>query len=233
MKKYLISILFTFSSTVCLSQLDSLKMETPKKKDYTRKKQLGLLLGIGYSKIKIKLSDWQQGNIDYRDSLKGIKTNSISLIEFGFAYYINVSKPFSIQPAYYLSFDGGKHVYQRNSIGESVDLSTISHKLSLTLIFKYYKVKTVPFLSIAPTILYMQYQHEDFANKLPLNKVDFLGEISIGLDFPSPKLKCIISPQIKYSHGFLNAKNDLNNIYSNTIEKQMRRAFIFTISFRA
>lgn len=232
MRKFLATCLVTLSWTICIAQTDTLKKEPIKPTKFDRKRQLGIIIGVGTSKFKTSYSNWQQGNVNYNDSLNSITGNNVFKLEFGFVYQINLGKVLSIRPTYQTVLEGGKLDYERKRSTENINLSTYSHTLSIPFVFNHNMGNYQPYITVGPTLLYMMAQEKDVKSMLPINSFDILGEAGVGVDFYSKALKCIVSPGVKYSMGFLNNKGNVNNIYSNTISKLKRQSISFTINFR-
>lgn len=232
MRKLLAICLATLSWTFCIAQTDTTKDEPIKPAKFDKKKQFGIIIGVGTSKFKTSYSNWQQGNISYSDSLNSIKGNNVFKLEFGFVYQINLGKMLSIRPTYQTVFEGGKLDYDRKTSTESINLSTYSHTLSIPFVFNRNMGSYQPYITVGPSLLYMMAQEKEVKSMLPIESFDILGEASVGVDFYSKALKCIVSPGLKYSMGFLNNKGNANNIYSNTIGELKRQSVSFTINFR-
>lgn len=218
--------------TISIAQTDTLKKEPAKATKFDKKGQFGIIIGIGTSKFKTSYSNWQQGNVNYRDSLNGITENNVFKLEFGFVYQIRLGKVLSLRPTYQTVFEGGKLNYERKTSNENVNLSTYSHILSIPFVFNFNKESYQPYIFLGPTLLYMMAQEKDVKSKLPINSFDIVGDVGVGVDFHSKVLKCIVSPGVKYSIGFLNNKGTANNIYNNTISELKRQSLSFTINFR-
>lgn len=232
MRKFLTTCFVTISWTFCIAQTDTIKKEPINPTKFDRKRQLGIIIGVGMSKFKTSYSNWQQGNINYSDSLNSINGNSVFKLEFGFVYQIYLGKVLSIRPTYQTVIEGGKLDYERKTSTESINLSTYSHTLSVPFVFNRNMVNYQPYITVGPTLLYMMAQEKDVKSQIPINSFDILGEAGAGIDFYSKALKCIVSPGLKYSIGFLNNKGNAKNIYSNTINELKRQSFSFTINFR-
>jgi hypothetical protein len=232
MSKFLGTLLVTLSWTFCIAQTDNLKNESTQPTKFDRKRQFGIIIGVGTSKFKPGYSNWQQGSINYNDSLNGISGNGVFKLEFGFLYQIKLSKMLSIRPTYQSVLEGGELNYQRKTSTETINLSTYSHTLSVPLVINHNFGNYQPYLTVGPTLLYMMAQEKDVYAVLPINSFDILGETAVGIDFHSKALKCIISPGLKYSIGFLNNKGSINNIYGNTINELKRQSISFTVNFR-
>jgi len=226
----LIALLFiTFTTN---AQNEKPRNESTYALHFNKKKQLGIALGIGSSRLKISKSNWQQGSINYNDSLKDINANSILKVDFGLIYQLNINNTIALRPTLLAIFEGGKNRYEKYSSTESINLSTISYSLSIPLILKRELGKSQPYISIGPSFLYMLAQHEDAQNLIPLKAADVLGEFGLGIDFLSKRLKAVVSPEIQYSHGFFNLKSDAYNLCTDTIEELKRQSFTLSFVFR-
>lgn len=223
---------FLFNVFTTNAQNEKPEDESPYTSHFNKKKQLGIVLGVGASRFKIRKSNWQQGNINYNDSLKNINTNSILKVDFGLVYQLNINNTLAVRPTLLAIFEGGKIAYEKYSSRDNLNLSTISYSLSIPLILKRQLAKSQPYISFGPSFLYMLAQHEDAQNLMPLKAADLIGEFSLGIDLLSKRLKAVISPEIQYSYGFLNLNSDSHNLYTNTIEKLNRRSFTLSFVFR-
>jgi len=232
MRKLLVTFVVALSSTFCVAQTATLNKKPIIPTKFDRKRQFGVIIGGGASKFRANLSNWQQGTVNYNDSLNSIRESSVLKLEFGFVYQIKLSKVFSVRPTYQSVFEGGKLDYQRGTSVETVNLSTYSHTLSFPFVINHNFGNYQPYLTFGPTLLYMMGQEKDIYAVLPIKSFDILGETGLGVDFYSKALKCIVSPGVKYSIGFLNSKGNVNNIYGKTISELKRQSISFTINFR-
>ena len=153
-------------------------------------------------------------------------------VDFGLIYQLNINDAIAVRPTLLAIFEGGKNTYEKYLSTENLNLSTISYSLSIPLILKRQLVKSQPYISVGPSFLYMLAQHEDAQNLMPLKTADLLGEFGLGIDLFSKKLKAVVSPEIRYSHGFFNVKSDAHNLYTNTVEELKRRSFTLSFVFR-
>lgn len=115
MSKILITFLVTLSWTFCIAPTGTLKNESINPFRFDRKRQFGIIIGVGISKFKTSYSNWQQGRINYNDSLNGIIGNGVFKLAFGFLYHVKLSKALSIRPTYQMIFEGGKLDYQKKT----------------------------------------------------------------------------------------------------------------------
>lgn len=226
----LLIVLFLSFGTKLFAQGDTTKPIKPA--GFERKRQFSLSLGAGTSNFKVTNSNWKQGTINYNDSLKSITSNSVFKFDIAIQYLINFSRSVSFRPAVTLSFEGGKLQYNRPQSVETVKLTTASEALSLPFLFKFRSKSIQPYFAIGPSFLLMLGQDEKAKNLLPLKTFDVLGDASVGLDIDAPKLKMIVTPEIKYSVGLLNQKGSANNLYINTIDQLKRKAITFTVYLR-
>ena len=231
MKTILLSLLITLSGTNCFAQTGTV-INAPSQTVFDER-QIGIIISTGPGRFKITYSNWQQGNINYHDSLNGIQSNSSFNFEIGVLIQYKLSKLISIRPTYHTVFESGKLEFIRKTYTETVKLSTYSHTFSFPVVFNYNRKNYQPYITAGPTLLFMMVQHKDYRDVLPLKHIDILGEVCAGVDFYSKSLKCIISPGVRYSVGFLNSIANANNIYTNTIDELKRQSFSFSINFRA
>lgn len=199
---------------------------------FDKKKQLALAIGAGVSNFQFRKSNWQQGTINYNDSLNSIQPASVLKFDITLLYLFNLNKTFSVRPAFSLSFEGGKLQYNKQATVESLDLTTVSAIMPLPILYKFRRGNVQPYFSFGPSLLLMLGQAEASEPVLPIKRFDVLGDAGIGMDIDVPKWKMIVSPEIKYSTGLLNQKGDANNLYSNTIQSLKRQFFTFTIYLR-
>ena len=97
----------------------------------------------------------------------------------------------------------------------------------------FYSVKNItPYLSAGPAFNYVLKQNTESSLKLPLKKTDLLGEIGFGADIGFVKSKFKLSPELKFSKGFINMNDDINNFYTHAIDNLKRQVFTFSIYLR-
>jgi hypothetical protein len=226
----LLLVLLLLAGTKTFAQTDTTK--PVKLTGFDREKQFALSLGAGTSSFKVTNSNWKQGPINYNDSLRSITRKSVFKFDLSILYLINFNKSVSFRPAIALSFEGGKIQYSKQQSVETLNLSTTSVMLSSPFLFKFRTKSIQPYLALGPGFLYMLRQDEKAEKLLPLKTFDLLADAGLGVDIDVPRLKLIVTPEVKFSTGLLNQKGTANNLYANTVEQLKRQAFTFTVYLR-
>jgi len=85
---------------------------------------------------------------------------------------------------------------------------------------------------LGPAFSYIVKENTVAASKLPLNKTDLLGDIGFGIDIGFPKSNLILSPELKFSKGFIDMNKDINNFYTHSIDNLKRQMFTFSVYLR-
>lgn len=226
----LIILLFVTGTRTFAQSGASKKFSNPT--GFNRQQAFGTAIGVGTSRFKVTNSNWNQGTINYNDSLNSIVSKSGLKLDFTILYYVNFNKIFAFRPTITTSIGSEKIQYNKSQSFETVDAGTLSAIASLPMIFKFKSKKTQPFIMAGPSLSFMLGQDRKAKNILPLKTFDLLGDLGLGIDIDIPKWHAIASPEIRYSSGFFNRKAEGNNLYTNTIEQLKRRAFTFTIYMR-
>ena len=229
-RQVLIIILF-LTATRTFGQLDT-SVKFIHQTGFDKPKAFGLAVGAATSRFKVRNSNWKQGTINYNDSLNSIISKSGFKFDVSLLYFINFNKTFAFRPTITISFTGDKIQYNKSQLVETIDASTLSGMASLPMLFKFKGKRIQPFIVAGPSFSFVLGQDDKGKNLLPLKTADLLGDIGLGVDIDIPKWIVIASPEIKYSSGFLNKKEEANNLYTNTIEQLKRRSFTFTIYLR-
>jgi len=215
----------------------------PKKK-VSPKLRSGLMIGGGISMPRITYSkeNWRQPNVDYNDSLNSITTTNGGKFDLGITAYIELNKTIAIRPAVQLIYESGTIVYNRKNTtgGPTFDQLKRTERLAinipLPLVFRFSKKNIDPFISLGPTISFSlkQYNGGSPSNQrdIPMRSLNFLGEGGIGVDIGLKKTSFILSPELRYSHGFSDIKGPGSSLYLNTISSLKKNAFTFSINLR-
>jgi hypothetical protein len=206
-------------------------IKQPTKKDI-KKPHFGIVTGSGVSQLKPNYT------VSRNDTLVGIKASSIIKFDLGFFIQISISKKISWRPALLVSFEGGELQYTKRSAAggvtttETLKTKTTSANISSPFVFRFSEKNITPFLSAGPAFSYVLKQNTESSLKLPVKKTDLLGEIGLGADIGFPKPKFVLSPEFKFSKGFINMNDDINNFYTHAIDNLKRQVFTFSIYLR-
>jgi hypothetical protein len=218
-KQILLIITFFVTKTV-LGQPISNKSKQPS--------NFGLFGGFGLAKFNLAKSDWSQPSIDYADSLNEITSSSNVSVNFGLTYRIEFNKNLSLRPAIAIIIgETGKLNYERKATTEVLNFKAVAEYLAIPFIYRFNSKKIKPYIDLGPTILYHLGQSDETETKVSLNKFDLLGQIGFGIEIPAKHFK--LSPELSFAKGFIDAKKDNNNLYTNTIASLHRQ--YFTLSF--
>jgi len=195
-----------------------------------RKGNFGLQFGASLNKMRIGYSNWQQGGVNYFDSLKSIKSQNSVSVDMGFCYTAKFNEFISVRPNIMMSFgEGGNLVYDKGQSSETLKLQSTTFGISLPLIVNLSTMTIKPYVCTGVTLLYRYSQLQDVESKYKLKDFDELGQIGFGIKLPNKHVA--ISPEISYNNGFVNVANKMSNFYTSTIDKLNRQKFSFTVFF--
>ncbi|HLF45494.1 MAG TPA: caspase family protein [Chitinophagaceae bacterium] len=203
-----------------------------------RKTQFGFYTGAGINNIKISLSNWDQRNINYADSLNSIQTKNGSSTVIASFCQINFNEAFAWRPAVSLFSNSNKIIYDRKpSSGlpdrmETLVIKSASAIVESPFIFNFKSGKITPYLSFGPSFAFLIYQPVDISEKFPLKSFELLGNAGAGLDIGFKQSNIILSPEFRFSAAFNSIKGDANNIYTNTLSSFRRQSFMFNLYLR-
>ncbi|MDB5191571.1 MAG: hypothetical protein JWQ96_1134 [Segetibacter sp.] len=224
-----ISIIF---SNICFSQENASVTANERNRGFQKKRVFGMAVGAGSSTFKKTLSNWQQGSRNYHDSLKAIRSNSVFKFDISLLFMVNFNRTLAFRPTLTLSLvEGGNFQYDRMNTTETIKANRASTLLTLPLLFKLPRQKYQPYIGAGTSLLCFLGPYTDYDTRLPLKKLDVLGDIGIGVEFNVEKV-AIFTPEIRYSAGLNNLKKEANNLYTNTIDKLKRRQWTFTLYMR-
>ena len=223
-----------------LAQNPSLDIPQIKKPDVLvrSKVQFGTILGGGTSNIKLGLSDWQQRNINYADSLNSIDSKSGTRFDAGIIFQFNFNETFAWRPAATVSINSSEINYNRKSTTgvpgkiETLTIKTTSAIFESPFIFNLKTGNIIPYLTFGPSFALLMNQPTDISSKFPLKSFEFLGNAGAGVDIEIKQGKMILSPEFRFSAALNSIKDDANNIYTNTLASFKRQSFMFHLYLR-
>jgi hypothetical protein len=206
--------------------------ENTASKKTARKNSFGLVTGSGVSQLNPSYTE--AGNT----TIIGVNGNNIIKLDLGIFFQTSIGKYISIRPATMLSLEGGELVYdRRNATGgvitqETIKLKNTSISLSVPVIIKLSDKNIVPFISLGPAFNYIVNQNADASAKVPVKKSVFMGDAGLGIDIPVGKNGIILSPELKYTQGFNNLRENTRNEYTNTLSSLKKQGITFSIYLR-
>jgi len=209
--------------------IDSIKHSGRKE---LKKPQFGIVMGSGISQLR---PDYIASR---NDSLVSIEAGNVIKFDIGFFSQRNLSNKISWRPSVIASFEGGELVYTKKSptgtnvTSESLKTKTVSAIISSPFEFRFSEKEITTYFLLGPSFSYIVSQNNSSKAKLPLKKIDLLGDIGFGEDIKIPKTKMIISTELKFSKGFINLNDDINNFYTHSINTLKRQVFTFSVYLR-
>lgn len=201
-----------------------------------KRPQFGMGIGGGVGKLNMTLSNWDQGQVNYNDSLRGINVSGKPKFEIGVHGQFDLTNIISLRPTILFSSEKREITYlRRTPTGgepvETINLQTSTVNVGLPVILRFTQTNVVPYLSAAPVASILVNQGGN-ADKVPVKSFDMLAEGILGADIHFNKGGLILSPELKFSLGFGNMIKNANNLYTNTISQLKRQGITFTISLR-
>ncbi len=158
--------------------------------------------------------------------------------DIGFTAQVNFSNYFSIRPSVIASLENSELIYDtRPASGGQEDQETVAIKrtmlsIPVPVVIRLSDKKVAPYITAGPVLNVLLQQNEAGREKLSLKKVDFMGDIGLGLDIATPGNRIVISPELKYSRGLSNVSGTRND-YGLSILNMKRQNFTFAIYIRA
>jgi hypothetical protein len=157
--------------------------------------------------------------------------------DLGLIGQISLSDRISIRPSVLLSFDQSDIDFERRrSTGapviETVSVKTTSLAIPIPFIFRLSNKNVAPFISAGPTFSFLSQKNDINADRLPMKKFDVSGDAGFGVDIGLAKASVVISPEIKYSRGLIDLRDNNFSGYSTVVTKLNRQAFTFSVYLR-
>lgn len=204
-------------------------VDSSKKKNVNHKVQFGGIVGSGISKpaattIRRSGSDTL--------SLTGI--DGRLKYDLGVTAQISIGDMIDIRPSVQISIENSRFNYRRINTAniETVPVKTTSIAVPIPLVFRLSQKNIAPFISAGPTFSLLMQKKDNNSARLSVKPIDVMGDIGVGLDIGLLKSHLIMSPEIKYSRGLTDVKENQENGYSTFITKLNRQNFTFSIYLR-
>ncbi|HMK24414.1 MAG TPA: caspase family protein [Chitinophagaceae bacterium] len=214
------------------SQPDEPK-KTVKKSSPYKKASFGVTLGGGPSRSDPAYS----GNAN--SGFIGVASNSAPSFGLGFICQVNIGGNIFIRPEVTASFENttvdfeSRPVTGGNIITEPVDVKGTAVKVSLPLIIRFSSKNIAPYISLGASFSYLLSQNSASSEKLPINKSLFIGDGGLGVDIGLGKSGFAISPELKYSAGFSDMKDDAaTTTYARALSTLKKNTFSLNVYLR-
>lgn len=212
-------------------------IENNKKSDSNKKPARRNSFGISIGGGITRSNPGYSGNTN--TGFAGIDPASAGTFNLGLLFQAQLGTSVSIRPAVFLLFDKTSIDFQRRSgtggpiTTETVSIETNSIVASLPLIIRLGNRNTVPYLSLGPSFSYLLGQSNATAEIIPVKKSLFIADAGLGLDIGMPKAGIILSPEIKYSAGLSEWKDEtVISPYTTALSSLKKQSFTLNIYLR-
>lgn len=169
----------------------------------------------------------------------GVASNGASVIDLGFITQVSLGGNIFIRPEVTAIIENTSVVFeQRPPTGGQVFTQTVDVKatlvnVALPFIVRFSSKNTAPYISLAPSFSYLLSQDNTSAEKLPVLKSIFLGSGGLGVDIGLLKSGLVISPELRYTAGFSEMKDDASTTsYARALSSLKKNSFSLNVYLR-
>ncbi len=222
-------------TTLALVQKAISKKPNDTKKNTTplRKASFGFTAGGGLSQSNPTFS----GNVN--TGFVGVDAATTPGGNLGIIYQVNLGGSISIRPSATVSFGNTDIDFQRRNVtGGPITTETISVKsssinVSLPLIIRLGNKNVAPYIALGPSFSYMLNGAASADELLPVKKSLFLGDGGLGVDINLLKSGIILSPELKYSAGLSEWRDDAGTSnYASALSSLKKNGFTLSLYLR-
>lgn len=197
-------------TTLALVQKAIQKKPNTTKKNNTplRKASIGFTVGGGLSRSNPTYSGNQQSGYI------GVNAATAPGGNLGIIYQVNLGGSISIRPSATISFGNTDIDFKRRLvtggpiITETVSVKSSSVNVSLPLLIRLGNKDVAPYIALGTSFSYMINNVASTNEILPVKKSLFVGDGGLGVDFNLLKSGLILSPELKYSAGLSEWKDN-------------------------
>jgi hypothetical protein len=200
-----------------------------------RKTQFLLMLGANKSQLKLHNANWDQGAIDYRDSLSGIFSSRKTGLELGLGAQFNLSPSFAIRPLLYLGFQEELLTYNKITGSQDIKKTPVLFRVSIPALYKVKLAERIwTYVGAGPGFSFGigSDTPEGEADLLALKKTYVSAEFLAGVDIHPRNWQFYLSPEFRVSNGLTNIKNGAPDLYSNVLKSVKRNIWSFSLIFK-
>lgn len=224
-------------TTLAMIQKSASQPEEPKKEvkkpSPFKKTSFGFTLGGGINQSNPTYSgNANSGFID-------VASSAAPVIDLGIIYQVNIGGNIFIRPEIALNSENTRIDFRvRPATGggfvtETIDVKGMNINISLPLILRFSSKNTAPYFSLGPSFSYLLSQNSTSTERLPVNKSIFIGDAGFGVDFGLAKSGLVISPELKYSSGFSDMKdNAATTNYARALSSLKKNTFSLNVYLR-
>jgi hypothetical protein len=203
-----------------------------KKTSPFRKTSFGFTLGGGLGQSKPTYS----GNAN--SGFTGVAANSAPTFDFGFIYQVNIANSVAIRPQISVAFENTSLDFNTRPVSgtdstQHVDIKGTAVSISLPVVIRFSSKNIAPYISLGASFSYLVSQNSASAEKLPINKSLLIGDGGLGVDIGLGKSGFAISPELKYSVGFSDMKdNAATTSYARALSSLKKNTFSLNVYLR-
>ncbi|NOT51079.1 MAG: outer membrane beta-barrel protein [Chitinophagaceae bacterium] len=205
----------------------------PGKNSPFRKVSFGITAGGGLSQSDPTYS----GNAN--SGFTGVASNSASVVDLGLITQINLGGTIFIRPEVTLIFENTSVVFeQRPPTGgqiftQNVDVKAALINIGLPFIVRFSSKNIAPYISLAPSFSYLISQDNTSSERLPVLKSVFMGSGGLGIDIGLAKAGLYISPELRYTAGFSELKDDASTTsFARALSSLKKNSFSLNVYLR-
>ena len=222
-------------TTLALVQKAISKKPNDTKKNNTplRKASFGFTAGGGLSQSNPAFS----GNVN--TGFVGVDAATAPGGNLGIIYQVNLGGSISIRPSATVSFGNTDIDFQRRNVTggpittETVSVKSSSVNVSLPLIIRLGNKNVAPYIALGPSFSYMLNGAASADELLPVKKSLVLGDGGLGVDINLLKSGIILSPELKYSAGLSEWRDDAGTSnYASALSSLKKNGFTLSLYLR-
>lgn len=199
-----------------------------------RPNSFGGVTGAGLSQLTPTFS------ADGQSTITGVNPRDIFKADLGIIYQVGLGSNVSIRPSTVVSTEGGDLIYERRFptggpvIRDTVSLKNTSITVALPVIIHLSNKNIAPYISLGPSYTYIISQKDGTAEVVPVKKSVMLGDAALGLDIKLGKSRLVLSPELKYTQGLNNLKDETSSFseYNRTLSNLKKRGITFSVYLR-
>ena len=198
-----------------------------------RKASFGFTLGGGLNQSNPTYSG--NANTGFID----VQSNTAPTGRLGIIYQVNFGNTISIRPTTTVSFENTDIDFHRRSpSGGPVTIETVSIKgtavnIALPLIIRLSSKTISPYIALGPSFSYLFSQNSTSSELLPVKKSLVLANGGIGVDIGLLKSGLCLSPELKYSAGLSNIRDDAATTpYAAALTELKKNSFTLSLYLR-
>jgi hypothetical protein len=215
---------------------DNKPENTPKKPAQKPKSKFsfGGVAGGGMSKPAITPRPEIQGDTISFAGVKGRVKYDLGIIG-----QINIGGLIDIRPSVLVSIESSDIDYRRRLVtgGQgaivTVPVKTTSIMVPIPVIIHFTGKNISPFISAGPVFSMTMQKSDANSDRFALKPFDVLSDLGFGVDIGLLKSHLVLSPEFKYSRGFLDGnENSSSTSFGRVISKINRQNFTFSIYVR-